>query len=112
MNRIGAAAAAALFVCCLAQDDNFDTDKTRGFLGTALVGLVQSFTSRVFAGREFESEGEVLSLYSKSDRPKFTSTLGKMLVDIPSGKCDANDTARRWVGLGCGWAAGYVGMGP
>jgi len=72
------------------QDDNFDTDKTVGFIGGAvskalpsvLAGIDASLGSKVplvgwilrllglSAGPEFESEAEVLSLYDKAQLQK------------------------------------------
>jgi len=61
------------------QDDNFDTDKARGFIGNAVSGILPGVLTTIDSalgspglfglspGKEFDSVGEVLSLYDKDD---------------------------------------------
>jgi hypothetical protein len=58
------------------QDDNFDTDKTQGFIGTALTGSLPRLLTRIDGtlgvgiGDAFDNIGEVLSLYDKDELDK------------------------------------------
>lgn len=53
------------------QDDNFDTDKTRGFIGNAVSGVLPGVLTGLnrfgSPGAEFESVEELLGLYDEND---------------------------------------------
>jgi hypothetical protein len=88
------------------QDDNFDTDKTRGFIGNAVTGVLPgAFTSidaalgnrlpwtrrllqllKLAPGKEFDNIGEVLSLYDKQQIEKLSEG-GVMAEAVPEGGC-------------------------
>jgi hypothetical protein len=109
MTDVQKASSGSCCCCCCcplaSQDDNFDTDKTRGFIGNAITGVLPGvFTSideglgnklpltrrllqllRLAPGKEFESVREVLSLYDKQELEKLAED-GKMSLDVPEGK--------------------------
>lgn len=78
------------------QDDNFDTDKTRGFIGNALSGTLQGLLANLMflRGKEFENEGQVLSLYREDQRQQEVGSKGEMSVLVPTGKCSNQQGAQ------------------
>jgi len=86
------------------EDDNFDIDKTQGFIGNAITGILPgllttldvalgpvSFIGPILrllglsAGREFKNVGDVLSLYDKDELRELKGQEGAMASVVPGG---------------------------
>ena len=89
------------------QDDNFDTDKTQGFLGNAVTSILPAVATTIDVslgqslplagrllralglsqGKEFDNFGELLSLFDKDDVNKLKDKkTGKLPNGLPIGE--------------------------